>query len=58
MENSFCKILLNNIIMKDSRKPQIKPSTYQPTAKELKEEHDMPGLSDEEIRETFFKPVR
>ncbi len=35
-----------------------KPSTYQPTAKELKEEQDMPGLSDEEIRETFFKPVR
>ncbi|MCY4253438.1 MAG: hypothetical protein OXC64_01745 [Flavobacteriaceae bacterium] len=44
--------------MKDSCKPQIKPSTYQPTAKELKEEHDMPGLSDEEIREAFFKPIR
>ena len=39
-----------------SSKP--KPSTYQPTSKELKEEHDMPGLSDEEIREAFFKPVR
>ena len=40
------------------KKQSPKPSTYQPTAKELKEEHDMPRLSDEEIRETFFKPVR
>ena len=36
----------------------FKPSTYQPSAKELKEEHDMPGLSDKEIRDTFFRPFR
>ncbi len=39
-----------------SQKP--KPSTYQPTSKDFKEEHNMPRFSDEEIREVFFKPVR
>ncbi|MCY4162233.1 MAG: hypothetical protein OXE77_10280 [Flavobacteriaceae bacterium] len=49
---------MNNKLINNTLSQKPKPSTYQPNAKELKEEHDMPRLSDEEIRETFFKPVR
>ncbi len=43
------------------REPQtvyIKSSTYQPSKAELEEEIDMPGMDDEEIRRTFFRPVK
>lgn len=36
----------------------LPPPGYQPSKAELEEEIDMPGLSDEEVRETFFRPFR
>ena len=36
----------------------LKPKDYQPSKAELEEEFDMPGMSDEELRRTFFRPVR
>ncbi|MCY4290841.1 MAG: hypothetical protein OXC72_03665 [Roseovarius sp.] len=32
----------------------LKPSNYQPSKAELEEEHDMPGMTDEQIRHAFF----
>ena len=37
---------------------ELRPSTYQPSRAELREKHDMPGLTDELIRDTFFRPFR
>ena len=34
---------------------EIKPSDYQPTRKELREEQDMPGMSDKQVRKSFFQ---
>ena len=31
---------------------------YQPSKAELEEEFDMPGLTDREVRERFFRPFR
>ena len=39
-----------------ARNIEVKPPTYQPSAKELNEKHDMPGMTDKQIRETFFRP--
>lgn len=39
-----------------ARNITVKPSDYQPSAKELKEEHDMPGFTDKQIRDVFFRP--
>lgn len=36
----------------------LPPPGYQPSKAELEEEIDMPGLSDQEMRETFFRPFR
>lgn len=36
---------------------KVKPPTYQPTAKELNEEYDMPGASMEAVRRAVFKPL-
>ena len=36
----------------------LPPPGYQPSKAELEEEFDMPGLSDEEVRERFFRPFR
>lgn len=36
----------------------LPPPGYQPSRAELEEEFDMPGLTDEEVRETFFRPFR
>ena len=33
-------------------------SGYQPSAKELKEEMDMPGAPMETVRKAFFRPVK
>ena len=38
------------------RKITVKPADYQPSRAELKETHDMPGLSRKQVRETFFRP--
>ncbi len=39
-----------------ARNITVKPPDYQPSAKELNEEHDMPGMSRKQIRDTFFRP--
>ena len=36
----------------------LPPPGYQPSKAELEEEVDMPGLSDDEARERFFRPFR
>ena len=36
----------------------LPPKDYQPSKAELEEEFDMPGMSEQEIRETFFRPLR
>ena len=35
---------------------RLPPPGYQPSKAELEEEFDMPGLSDEQVRERFFRP--
>lgn len=40
------------------RAVRVKPSEYQPSKAEKEEEIDMPGMDDEQIRRTFFRPVR
>ena len=34
------------------------PKDYQPSKAEMEEEFDMPGMDDEELRRTFFRPLR
>ena len=34
------------------------PSGYQPSKAELEEEFDMPGVTDQKVRERFFRPFR
>ena len=36
----------------------LPPPGYQPSKAELEEEVDMPGLTDEQVRERFFRPFR
>jgi len=36
----------------------VKDSQYQPRKAELEEEIDMPGMSEEELRDTFFRPFK
>ena len=36
----------------------LPPQDYQPSKAELEEECDMPGMSDEELRRAFFRPIR
>ena len=36
----------------------LPPKDYQPNKAEMEEEIDMPGMSDQELRETFFRPFR
>ena len=31
---------------------------YQPSKAEMEEEFDMPGMSDDQVREAFFRPVK
>ena len=42
----------------EPRKLPMPPPGYQPSKAEIEEESDMPGLSDQEMRETFFRPFR
>lgn len=51
--------------MRKSEKPvqkpkdlAVKPSDYQPSRKELREDQDMPGMSDKEVRDVFFRPFK
>ena len=37
---------------------ELAPTDYQPSEAELEEEFDMPGMSLDEIRATFFRPFR
>ena len=37
---------------------RLPPPGYQPSKAEMEEEVDMPGLSDEQVRERFFRPFR
>lgn len=36
----------------------LPPPGYQPSKAELEEEFEMPGLSEEEMRQTFFQPFK
>ena len=36
----------------------LPPKEYQPSKAELEKEYDMPGLSLEKLRQTFFRPVK
>ena len=36
---------------------KVQPLTYQPSAKEMNEEFNMPGASMETVRQAFFKPL-
>jgi len=36
----------------------VKDRRYQPSKAELEEEIDMPGMSEEELRDTFFRPFK
>lgn len=40
-----------------ARTMRIPPKHYQPNKAEKEEETDMPGMSDEEVRRTFFRPL-
>ena len=41
-----------------SRTMAVKPSSYQPSRAELREEIDMPKLSLKRARQAFFRPFR
>ena len=34
------------------------PKDYQPSKADLEEEFDMPGMSDKQLHDTFFRPFR
>ncbi len=36
----------------------LKDRRYQPSKAELNEEIDMPGMSEDELRDTFFRPFK
>ena len=42
------------------RKPRPNPfdSSYQPTKQDKKEKLDMPGMTDQQIRNAFFTPIQ
>ena len=37
---------------------EMKPPTYQPSKVEQEEEFDMPGMTDEQIRAAFMRPIK
>ena len=41
-----------------SRDLPMPPKGYQPSKADMEEEIDMPGMSDERLRDTFFRPLR
>ena len=42
----------------EPRDLSMPPEGYQPSKANQEEEFDMPGMSDQQIRETFFRPFR
>ena len=40
----------------EPRTVTLPPKGYQPSKADLEEEFDMPGMSDQQLRETFFRP--
>ena len=42
----------------EPRAVEMKPPDYQPSKAEIEEEFDMPGLSESEAFEAFFRPIR
>ena len=42
----------------EPREMALPPKDYQPNKADMEEEIDMPGMSDEKVRESFFRPFR
>ena len=42
----------------EPRAVEMKPPDHQPSKAEMEEELDMPGLSESEAFEAFFRPIR
>lgn len=40
----------------EPRPLKLKPRNYQPSKAELEEEIDMPGMTEDELREAFMRP--
>ena len=40
------------------REIALPPKDYQPSKAEMEEEFDMSGMSDDQMREAFFRPFR
>lgn len=45
-----------NVELPDPVEITLKPASYQPSKADMEEEFDMPGMSLDEIRSTFFRP--
>ena len=43
---------------KKPKELKIPPRDYQPSRKELRQEHDMPGADMETLKKAFFNPVK
>ena len=37
---------------------EMKPPTYQPSKAEKEEEFDMPGMTDDQVRTAFMRPIK
>ena len=42
----------------EPREIELPPRGYQPRKAELEAEVDMPGMTDEQVRKTFFRPFK
>ena len=42
----------------EPRPLKLAPTDYQPSKADLEEEIDMPGMTDTQLRDTFFRPFR
>ena len=42
----------------EPRTVTLPPKEYQPSKVEMEEEFDMPEMSEQQLRETFFRPFR
>ena len=45
-------------VLPEPRMMEVPNRKYQPTKAELEKETDMPGLSEEQARDKFFRPFR
>lgn len=46
------------VYIPNPRMVRLAPDHYQPRKAEREEETDMPSMSDDELRRTFFRPFR